>query len=32
MAIDVPRFRPDYHVSSIPGQGIFLLTEALPIV
>ena len=32
MAIDVPRFRSDYHVSSIPGQGIFLLTEALPIV
>lgn len=32
MAIDVPRFRSDYHVSSIPGQGIFLLTEALPTV
>lgn len=32
MAITVPRFRPNYHVSTIPGQGTFLLTEALPSV
>ena len=32
MAIDVPKFRPDFHVSTISGQGIFLLTETTPTV
>lgn len=32
MSIDVPQFHDNYYVTTIPGQGIFLLTEATPIV
>lgn len=32
MAIRVPRFKPNFHVTSVPGQGTFLLTEVVPSV